>query len=239
MAGALQPVADLAAERTGVSAGMRVLDVGAGNGNAAHAALRAGASDVVAAEPEPRLLAAGRERLPDVEWVDAPASELPFDDASFDVVLSIFGAIFDPDHERTAAELARVIRPGGTVAMTAWLPEGPMAEVGARLATGAPAPPPGAGRPPAWSSEEYLQERLGAHGLTLKVTRESLAFTGESLDAWMANEERYAAQWNAARERLGDDWPALREEVRAVLAAGNEEPERFGVTSRYLLALAR
>jgi ubiquinone/menaquinone biosynthesis C-methylase UbiE len=239
VAGALQPVADLAVERAGVTAGMRVLDVGAGNGNAAHAALQAGADEVAAAEPEQRLLAAGRERLPGVEWVDAPASALPFGDASFDAVLSLFGAIFDPDHERTAAELARVRRPGGAVAMTAWLPEGPMAEVGALLADGAPPPPPGAGRPPAWSNEDYLRERLGAHGLTVEVTRESLAFTGESLDAWMANEERYASQWNAARERLGDDWQSLRDEVRVVLAAGNEDPAAFRVTSWYLLAVAR
>ena len=232
-------MADLAVERAGVAAGMRVLDVGAGNGNAADAALRAGAGEVVAADPEPRLLAAGRERLPDVEWVDAPASALPFEDASFDVVLSVFGAIFDPDHERTAAELARVRRPGGAVAMTAWLPEGPMAEVGALLATDAPPPPPGAGRPPAWSNQDYLRERFEAHGLAVEVTRESLAFTGESLDSWAANEERYAAQWNAARERLGDAWPALREEIHAVLAAGNEDPAGFRVTSHYLLALAR
>lgn len=102
-------------ERAGVGPGIRVLDVGAGSGNAAEAALAAGAAQVVASDPEPRMLALGRERLGDaVTWLETGAEELPLADGAFDVVVSCFGAIFAPDHEHTAAELARV---GGVVAL--------------------------------------------------------------------------------------------------------------------------
>jgi SAM-dependent methyltransferase len=235
VAGALQPAADRLIERAGVE-GKRVLDVGAGTGNAAAAALLAGAAEVVASDPEPKLITAGQRRLADVKWVEAGAEALPFEDAAFDVVVSCFGAIFAPDHERAATELARV---GGVVALTAWIAEGPMAEVAKLLGRGAPPPAPGVGSPVSWGDEAYLRERFERHGLTLELSRESLAFTGRSLDAWMEHEERYATQWNAAQERLGDDWPALRDEVRAVLAAGNQAVDAFRVTSPYLVAVGQ
>jgi SAM-dependent methyltransferase len=140
-----------------VPPGARVLDVGAGTGNVAAAASAAGAGEVVAAEPEPALVAAGRARLPGVEWVEAPASRLPFPDAAFDRVLSAFAAIFDPDHEATAAELARVCAPGGAIALTAWIPEGPLAAVAGLLRRGAPPPPGGARSPIGWADEAYAR----------------------------------------------------------------------------------
>ena len=224
-------------ERAGVGPGMRVLDVGAGTGNAAAAALAAGAAEVVASDPEPRMLALGRERLGDaVTWIEAGAEELPLADGAFDVVVSCFGAIFAPDHERTAAELARV---GGVVALTSWIPVGALAQAGGLLARGAPPPPPGARSLLEWGDGDYLRRRFEDQGLAVEITRERLPFEGPSLDAWIEHQERYATQWNAARERAGDHWPALREEVRAVLAAGNEDPAGFRVTSQYLLAVAR
>lgn len=216
---------------------MRVLDVGAGSGNAAAAALAAGAAEVVASDPEPRMLALGRERLgEEVTWLEAGAEQLPMVDGAFDVVISCFGAIFAPDHERTAAELARV---GGVVALTTWVPVGALAQVGGMLARGAPSPPPGRRSLLDWGDPAYLAERFEQHGLTVEVARETLPFEGPSVDAWIEHQERYATQWNAARERHGDGWPKLRDEVRAVLAAGNEDPAAFRVTSQYLLAVAR
>lgn len=224
-------------QRVGVSPGMRVLDVGAGTGNAAAAALAAGAVDVVASDPEPRMLAAGRERLGDaVTWVEAGAEELPFADGSFDVVLSCFGAIFAPGHARTAAELARV---GGSVGLTAWTSEGPLPKVAALLARNAPPPPPEAGSLLAWGEPGYLRERFEEQGLAVDVTRETLPFEGPSLGAWVEHQERYSTQWNAAQQREGAAWPELREEVRSLLAAANEDPDAFRVTSAYLLAVGR
>lgn len=220
--------------------GARVLDVGAGTGNVAAAASAAGAGEVVAAEPEPALVAAGRARLPGVEWVEAPASRLPFPDAAFDRVLSAFAAIFDPDHEATAAELARVCAPGGAIALTAWIPEGPLAAVAGLLRRGAPPPPGGARSPIGWADEAYARERLEPLGLAVEVSRETLAFEAASVEARVAAEERDTPAWVAARERLGADWPALRAELTAVLAAGNEATDgSFRVTSAYALIVAR
>lgn len=220
-------------------AGARVLDVGAGTGNVAAAASAAGAGEVVAAEPEPALVAAGRERLPGVAWVEAPASRLPFPDGAFDRVLSAFGAIFDPDHEATAAELARVCAPGGTVALTAWIPEGPLAAAAGLLMRGAPPPPDGARRPIDWADETYARERLEPLGLAVEVSRETLAFEGASVEARVAWEERHTPACVAARERLGAGWPALRAELAAALAAGNEATDgSFRATSAYALIVA-
>lgn len=224
-------------ERAGVGPGMRVLDVGAGNGNAAAAALAAGAAEVVASDPEPRMIALGRERLGDaVTWVEAGAEQLPFADGAFDVVLSSFGAIFAPHHRRAAAEMARV---GGTVALTSWTSEGPLPKVAALFGRSAPPPPGGAGSLLAWGDPAYLHERFAEHGLAVDVTRETLPFEGPSLEAWMEHQERYATQWNAARQRAGEAWLELREEIRALLEAENEDPDGFRVTSVYLLAVGR
>ena len=123
-------VADLGTEvvaAAGVGPGMRVLDVGAGTGNAALPAAAAGA-DVVATDITPELLAVGerhaRDRGLGVRWQVADAQALPFADGEFDVVLSCIGAMFAPDHATTARELLRVCRPGGTVVMANWTPGG-------------------------------------------------------------------------------------------------------------------
>ena len=139
----------------GVAPGQRVLDVGAGTGNATLPAAAAGAH-VVGTDVAPELMAIGERAAKDqglsVTWQVADAQDLPFPDATFDVVLSAVGAMFAPDHERTARELLRVCRPGGTIAMANWTPDG---EVGrffailARYAPPAPGPPPTAWGDPA------------------------------------------------------------------------------------------
>jgi ubiquinone/menaquinone biosynthesis C-methylase UbiE len=138
----------------GVGPGTRVLDVATGTGNAAIPAAQAGAS-VVACDITPELLAAGAARSTAVEWVEGDAQDLPFDDASFDVVMSCIGAMFASDHERTARELLRVCRPGGTVGMINWTPEGWTA----RFFDVFGAPPPPA--PEEWGSEAHVRELLG------------------------------------------------------------------------------
>jgi SAM-dependent methyltransferase len=149
----------------GVRPGMRVLDVGAGTGNAAIAAALAGA-DVVALDPVAELVDVGREesraRGADVAWVLGDAQALPQDDGEFDAVLSCLGAMFAPDHEATASELARVCRPGGVIGLIAWHPPGVAAELMRVVGAHAPPPPPGTASPIAWGDEDHLRELFGA-----------------------------------------------------------------------------
>ena len=160
----LLPLGPRLVEAAGVGAGRRVLDVAAGTGNVAIVAAQRGA-DVVASDLTPELLQAGRARAQaagvELDWVTADAEALPFEDASFDVVLSAIGAMFAPHHRRTAAELARVARPGGTVALLSWTPEGTIGALFRAMGPFAPAPPPGAQPPPLWGSEGHVRELFG------------------------------------------------------------------------------
>jgi 2-polyprenyl-6-hydroxyphenyl methylase/3-demethylubiquinone-9 3-methyltransferase len=155
-----------------IGRGARVLDVGAGTGNVALAAAAVGA-DVVACDPTAELLQIGRERAAEggleIEWVQAGAEALPFADGAFDVVTSSVGAIFAPDHAATARELLRVCRPGGTIGMINWPPDGWAAQFFAVLADYAP--PTDA--PPAtlWGDERYIRRLFGDGIAELRATR--------------------------------------------------------------------
>jgi ubiquinone/menaquinone biosynthesis C-methylase UbiE len=155
----------------GIGPGQRVLDVAAGTGNAAIRAAGAGA-DVVACDLEPALLDVGRHAAPAIEWVQGDAQELPFADGEFDAVISCIGAMFAPDQRATAAELARVCKPGGTIGMVNWTPEG---MVGEFFGVFAPYAPPSDGPSPvAWGSEEHVRDLLGEHVESLTVQRASV-----------------------------------------------------------------
>src|SRR4051794_39183105 len=134
------------------------LDVGAGDGNVAIPLAKAGAR-VTALDPTPELFESGRARAAeagvDIEWVEGDAMDLPYDDASFDVVTSNFGAMFAPDHRRAAAELTRV---GRRVVMTTWDFEGMNGQLFAALAPFMMPPPEGAQPPPLWGVEEHVRE---------------------------------------------------------------------------------
>ncbi|MFF3013507.1 class I SAM-dependent methyltransferase [Streptomyces sp. NPDC057939] len=148
----------------GVRQGDRVLDVAAGAGNAAIPAALAGA-DVVASDLTPELLEIGRNlagvRGADLEWREADAEHLPFADAEFDVVMSSFGVMFAPHHQAAADELVRVCRPGGTVGLANWTPQGFVGRMFATMKPYAPPPPPGARPPPLWGEEEHVYGLLG------------------------------------------------------------------------------
>ena len=148
----------------GIGSWSRVLDVAAGTGNASIPAAQRGAS-VVASDLTPELLEAGRRKPEaaglDIEWVPADAENLPFADESFDVVMSAIGAMFAPHHQAAADELVRVCRPGGTVGLLSWTPEGMIGELFRIMGPYAPPPPPGAQPPPLWGSEDHVRELLG------------------------------------------------------------------------------
>jgi ubiquinone/menaquinone biosynthesis C-methylase UbiE len=158
----------------GVGPGMRVLDVAAGSGATAIPAALAG-GDVVASDLTPELLAAGRaaaeERGIALDWVEADAEALPFADASFDVVLSSFGAMFAPRHQVVADELLRVTRPGGTIAMANWTPEGWVGQFLLTMLPFLPPPPPGALPPVGWGLEDHVRSLFGDGVAALSFTR--------------------------------------------------------------------
>jgi ubiquinone/menaquinone biosynthesis C-methylase UbiE len=147
-----------------ISPGQRVLDVAAGTGNVAIRAAEAGA-DVVASDLTPENFEAGRQeagaRGVALEWVEADAEALPFGDGEFDVVTSSFGAMFAPDHRAVADELVRVCRPGGTIGMANFTPDGLAAEFFGVFAPYMPSPPSGAEPPVLWGSEAHVRELFG------------------------------------------------------------------------------
>lgn len=161
----------------GIGPGSRVLDVAAGTGNAAIAAAATGA-EVIATDLVPGLLAQGRtiaaSRGIELSWQEANAEALPFADAEFDAVLSCIGVMFAPHHQQAADELLRVCRPGGTIGVISWTPEGFIGQMFATLKPYAPAPPPGVSPPPLWGSIDYVTGLLGDRVTGLRTERRTL-----------------------------------------------------------------
>jgi 2-polyprenyl-6-hydroxyphenyl methylase/3-demethylubiquinone-9 3-methyltransferase len=174
-------------EACGVAPGDRVLDVAAGTGNVAIRAAEAGAR-VVASDLTPEHFEAGRReaaaRGVELEWVEADAQALPFPDRSFDVVTSVFGAMFAPDQRATADELLRVCRPGGTIGMANFTPEGLGGAFFELLGRYAPAPPAGTPSPLLWGSEEHVRALFGDRVASLRLERREYVERAESPSAY-------------------------------------------------------
>jgi len=151
-------------EALDIRPGQRVLDVGAGSGNAAIPAAAAGAQ-VVASDLAPVLLEVGRQHADadgvTLEWQEADAENLPYGDGEFDVVMSCVGVMFAPHHQASADELVRVCRPGGSIGLLSWTPDGFIGQMFATMKPYAPAPPPGAQPPPLWGDEQHVRSLLG------------------------------------------------------------------------------
>jgi ubiquinone/menaquinone biosynthesis C-methylase UbiE len=165
-------------EACGVSSRHKVLDVAAGSGNAAIPAAMMGAK-VVASDLTPELFDAGRREAANrgvsLDWKEADAEALPFADAEFDVVMSCLGVMFAPHHQVAADELLRVCRPGGSIGLLSWTPEGFIGRMFATLKPFAPPPPPGAQPAPLWGSEDHVRELLGDRITDGKVRKQALA----------------------------------------------------------------
>jgi ubiquinone/menaquinone biosynthesis C-methylase UbiE len=212
-------------EACAVAPGQRVLDVAAGTGNVAIRAAEAGA-DVVACDLTPENFAAGREeaaaRGVEVEWVEADAEALPFGDGEFDVVTSSLGAIFAPDHRAVARELLRVCRPGGTIGMINFTPEGLAGDFFALFAGHAPPPPEGALPPVLWGSEDHVRELFGDGVAALELTR-----------------RRYVERSPGGPEAYCDFFKATFGPVVGLYAALADRPERRAALDRDFLEFAR
>ncbi|MBS0320331.1 MAG: class I SAM-dependent methyltransferase, partial [Proteobacteria bacterium] len=174
----LQIVGESLAEACDILSGERVLDVAAGNGNATLAAARRGAN-VTSTDYVTTLLERGAERARAerlaVTFEVADAEELPYEDATFDVVMSTFGVMFAPDHVRSAAEMARVCRPGGRIGLANWTPEGFIGQMFKVLGSHLP-PPAGAEPPPRWGTEAHLARLFGDAAARIDVTRREFNF---------------------------------------------------------------
>lgn len=183
----LQIVGESLCEAVDVLAGERVLDVAAGNGNASLAAARRFA-DVTSTDYVPALLDQGRLRASadrlDITFQHADAERLPFPDGSFDAVLSTFGVMFAPDQVRAAAELLRVVRPGGRIGLASWTPEGFLGKLFETMSAFAP-PPPGLASPMAWGSEDRLAELFGTEASDIRSTPRTYFFRFRSAEHWV------------------------------------------------------
>ncbi len=193
---------------------MRVLDVAAGTGNASLPAAKAGA-EVTASDLTPELLQAGRARAESegltLEWAEADAENLPFEDESFDVVMSSIGAMFAPHHQEVADELVRVCRPGGTIGLLSWTPEGMIGALFRAMGPFAPPPPPGAQPPPLWGSEEHVPSCSATASSSARCERDVLdddrlrapARLRRALQGLLRAHDRRARQRRQGRARAG------------------------------------
>jgi SAM-dependent methyltransferase len=238
----LEPAAIALCDASAVSAGQEVLDVAAGDGNFAVAAAREGAA-VVASDLSPGMIERGRTRSAEegfeIEWVEADAEELPFEDARFDCVGSVFGAMIPPRPEVVASELFRVTRPGGTVGMTAWTPEGlptAMFSIGRRYMP----PPEDMPLPFEWGDEEVVRRRFEGLAGTLELRREHLPWEAESLAAFGEWLERNPMQV-AARENLPPErYDAMQAEQLELAREWNAATDgSVRIEAEYLISVAR
>ena len=183
----LQIVGELLNEAADVQATDRVLDVAAGNGNATLAAARRFAS-VTSTDYVPALLERGRRRaeaegFDNITFEVADAEALPYGDASFDVVLSTFGVMFAPDHERTAGELMRVCKPGGRIGLASWTPTGFLGRLFRVVGSYIP-PIPGVRSPLMWGTDAHLRNLFPA-ATTIEHTARMFAFRYRSPEHWI------------------------------------------------------
>ncbi|MCC6869494.1 MAG: class I SAM-dependent methyltransferase [Burkholderiales bacterium] len=176
----LDIVGEMLAEAVDVRAGERVLDVAAGNGNATLAAAHR-LAEVTSTDYVPALLERGRARVAaegltsTVAFEVADVEALPFAEASFDVVLSTYGAMFAPDHQTTAREMLRVVRPGGRIGLANWTPDGFVGEL-LRLVGRYVPPPAGVSSPLLWGTEAHLDALFGRAAATIRSERRNFVF---------------------------------------------------------------
>jgi len=183
----LQIVGESLAEATDIRAGERVLDIAAGNGNVTLAAARRFAN-VTSTDYVPELLEKGRVRalaegLP-VNFRVADAEELPFEDGSFDVALSTFGAMFTPDHTRPAREMLRVVRKGGRIGLANWTPESFIGQLFKVIGRYIP-PPAGLKSPALWGTEAHLAKLFGEQAAAIRAVRKHFNFRFRSAAHWL------------------------------------------------------
>jgi ubiquinone/menaquinone biosynthesis C-methylase UbiE len=238
------PPRDLLA-RAELGPGLDALDVATGTGNIALRAAAAGAT-VVGLDLTPELFGTARRRAErlgvTVEWIEGDAEQLPFEDQSFDAVISVFGCMFAPDHKATAMELARVLRPGGRMAVCAWTPDGNIGQFFMTVAKHMPPPPEGFQPPILWGTEDHAGELFDGTGVQLEFEHAAVEFFDESAQAFLAEYEAKLPPIVAAKAALEPDgkWQALRDELEALYESHNEADDgSYRAPGEYLVISGR
>lgn len=225
-----------------IQPGERVLDVAAGTGNAAIPAALAG-GDVTASDLTPELLEIGERRAAEagvtLTWDTADAEALPYDEASFDVVMSAIGVMFAPFHRAAAGELLRVTRPGGRIGLASWTLAGFIGQMFATMKPFAPPPPEGAQPPPLWGEEGHVRELFGDRvddltAVTRAVAVEAFGTGAEFRDYFKAH---YGPTIVAYRG-LGDDAERAAALDEALAALGDRFLDDGRMEWEYLLVTA-
>ena len=229
--------------RAGITPGMRVLDVACGTGNAARPAARAGAR-VTGLDLVPRLLEAGRAKAEaeglDIEWREGDAEDLPFEDGSFDRVLSTFGHMFAPRHQRTADEMARVCRRGGAIVTATWTPEGVAGGIFGAAASYMPPPPDYASPPILWGREDHVRELFAGIATGFEFERQVNRVEWESVEGFA---DFFMARFGplvTARAMLGNRFGELRDRIIGIWQDANEAADgSLRLPQEYLLSVIR
>jgi SAM-dependent methyltransferase len=243
VAGLVMMVAEELAEELDIVPDERVLDVACGSGNGALAAARRSWGNAVGVDFVAALLERGRERAAverlDVEFVEGDAADLPFEDGEFDVVISIFGAMFAPEQEKAAGELLRACKPGGRIGMANWVPDGPVSSLFATIAKHAP-PPPGMVPPVLWGTEERVRELFGDGVSELRVERRVSRQAFRSIDHYLDFFRTYFGPIKLAFDRVGAEGEAaLEADLREQLEKANSGDDRaFVLEPEYLQVIA-
>ena len=241
VAALIHPIAEELVQAADLSAGTTVLDVAAGTGNAALAAARCGcqvtASDYVTGLLDRARARAEAEHLP-LTCEVADAENLPYPDGHFDAVLSVVGAMFAPDQERTAAELARVCRSGGTIAMANWAPDGFIGELFRTVGRRVP-PPPGIRGPVEWGSEGRVRELFADRVHTVRAVPRTFVFRFTSAEAFADFFREHYGPTLKAFEALGPDGDPLHKDIVELVARYNTATDgTVKVPSAYLQVVA-
>jgi ubiquinone/menaquinone biosynthesis C-methylase UbiE len=205
-------------ERVGIGAGDEVLDIACGTGNATIPAAAAGAR-VTGLDLTPEMLEVARRRASaagvEVKWKQGDAEELPFDDQSQDVVLSTFGCMFAPRHEVVADEIARVLRPGGRMALCTWTPEGSIGDFFQTVGAHLPPQPAFVDPPLLWGNEQHVRELFEGTGIDLTFERETWDIGHESVEAAVDCYTTTLGPTVMARQLAESQgrWPELRDDM--------------------------
>jgi SAM-dependent methyltransferase len=237
----LRPAADALCDACAVSAGQEVLDVAAGDGNFALAAAREGAA-VVASDLSPEMVERGRRRASlegyEIEWHQADAEGLPFEDGRFDCVGSVFGAMIAPRPEVAARELFRVARPGGTVGMTAWRSQGFMGDM--FTVTRSYMPPSDLPQPHEWGNEDTVRERFDGLAGSIDFRVAAVPWEAQSPDELMARMEESVPPQVAAKQNMDPEkYGAMRAETVELFRRWNDGDGPLRIDAEYLLTVAR
>lgn len=234
----LQIVGEELCEALDLRAGEKVLDVAAGNGNASLAAARRW-GEVTATDYVPALLERARERSTadrlDIEFREADAEDLPFDDGAFDVALSTFGVMFTPDQDRAAAELARVCRRGGRIGLANWTPDGFIGQLFKTIGKYIP-PATGVRSPALWGTRARIEELFSAQAAEIRTAQRHFVFRYRSPEHWIHIFRTYYGPLLKAFAALdAAAQAALEEDVRQLIARFNRAGDgTMVVPSEYL-----